>query len=377
VTVADIAAALRTALGGSDVGTLAVEREAKALLASTCALPPEERVGSGGPRGIQLATGRGGLVPLAELGRWERASPSKTIYHKNLQRVAYVFAEAAGRPPADAVRRHHGRPGATVRAGERKRPVRGLGERGRAAAAAERTHLTAAVAAVVGRRRVPHRMGGRGRVEDHARRLPRPRHSPSAAAFGSSTCCSSQPDQGATSIPLVVMLSIPFTMVGILPGFWLLNVLLGAESRGVRHAGVLHRDRDDRHDRALGHRHPRSRSSSSTSSRAPRRQGLSLDAVIEAAPCACGRSCVVRAAAILASIPITLDPIFSGLAWALIFGLAASTAFTRSSRGTDSPLGSRIASRCCRGSEPPCRHKRHRPRSGCGCRCRCWRLASA
>jgi membrane protein implicated in regulation of membrane protease activity len=33
-------------------------------------------------------------------------------------------------------------------------------------------------------------------------------------------------------------------------------------------------------------------------------------------------------AAILASIPITLDPIFSGLAWALIFGLVVSSAFT-------------------------------------------------
>lgn len=30
----------------------------------------------------------------------------------------------------------------------------------------------------------------------------------------------------------------------------------------------------------------------------------------------------------LAAIPITLDPIFSGLAWALIFGLLVSTAFT-------------------------------------------------
>ena len=33
-------------------------------------------------------------------------------------------------------------------------------------------------------------------------------------------------------------------------------------------------------------------------------------------------------AAILASIPITLDPIFSGLAWALIFGLLVSSVFT-------------------------------------------------
>ena len=33
-------------------------------------------------------------------------------------------------------------------------------------------------------------------------------------------------------------------------------------------------------------------------------------------------------AAMLSSIPITLDPIFSGLAWSLIFGLFASTIFT-------------------------------------------------
>jgi multidrug efflux pump subunit AcrB len=32
--------------------------------------------------------------------------------------------------------------------------------------------------------------------------------------------------------------------------------------------------------------------------------------------------------AMLAAWPITLDPIFSGLAWALIFGLFVSTVFT-------------------------------------------------
>ena len=35
-----------------------------------------------------------------------------------------------------------------------------------------------------------------------------------------------------------------------------------------------------------------------------------------------------RCAAMLAAWPITLDPIFSGLAWALIFGIAVSTFFT-------------------------------------------------
>lgn len=33
-------------------------------------------------------------------------------------------------------------------------------------------------------------------------------------------------------------------------------------------------------------------------------------------------------AAMLGAAPITIDPIFSGLAWALIFGLLASTVFT-------------------------------------------------
>ncbi|NTV43211.1 MAG: efflux RND transporter permease subunit, partial [Syntrophobacteraceae bacterium] len=32
--------------------------------------------------------------------------------------------------------------------------------------------------------------------------------------------------------------------------------------------------------------------------------------------------------AMLAAWPITLDPIFSGLAWALIFGITVSTFFT-------------------------------------------------
>jgi multidrug efflux pump subunit AcrB len=53
------------------------------------------------------------------------------------------------------------------------------------------------------------------------------------------------------------------------------------------------------------------------------------------------RSCLIEAgalrtraifltslAAMLAAWPITLDPIFSGLAWALIFGIAVSTFFT-------------------------------------------------
>jgi len=58
-------------------------------------------------------------------------------------------------------------------------------------------------------------------------------------------------------------------------------------------------------------------------------RGMSLrDAIVE--------SCVVRlrpilmtaGVSMLSALPIVTDPIFSGLAWALIFGLLASTTFT-------------------------------------------------
>jgi multidrug efflux pump subunit AcrB len=53
-----------------------------------------------------------------------------------------------------------------------------------------------------------------------------------------------------------------------------------------------------------------------------------MDAVLEAGAVRLRPILLVVAAAMLSSIPITIDPIFSGLAWALIFGLIASTLFT-------------------------------------------------
>ena len=47
--------------------------------------------------------GRQGSSRLSrELGRWETTRVDQTIYHKNLQRVAYVFAETLGRTPAES-----------------------------------------------------------------------------------------------------------------------------------------------------------------------------------------------------------------------------------------------------------------------------------
>jgi len=59
------------------------------------------------------------------------------------------------------------------------------------------------------------------------------------------------------------------------------------------------------------------------------RKGRSLfDAIMESRVVRLRPILLTSAAAMLGAWPITLDPIFSGLAWSLIFGLLASTLFT-------------------------------------------------
>jgi len=58
-------------------------------------------------------------------------------------------------------------------------------------------------------------------------------------------------------------------------------------------------------------------------------EGLPLrDAIVESGVHRFRPILLTAAAAMLGAWPITLDPIFSGLAWSLIFGVLASTAFT-------------------------------------------------
>jgi multidrug efflux pump subunit AcrB len=59
------------------------------------------------------------------------------------------------------------------------------------------------------------------------------------------------------------------------------------------------------------------------------RQGRSLEgAILESRVVRLRPILLTAGAAMLSAIPITLDPIFSGLGWSLIFGLFASTVFT-------------------------------------------------
>jgi multidrug efflux pump subunit AcrB len=124
------------------------------------------------------------------------------------------------------------------------------------------------------------------------------------------------------------MLAIPLTVLGVMPGFYLLNAMARQTVGGyadpvyftatamigmIALAGIVTRDSiilvDFIHLAV--------------------RRGRSLfDAIMESRIVRLRPILLTASAAMLASIPITLDPIFAGLGWSIIFGLVASTVFT-------------------------------------------------
>lgn len=133
---------------------------------------------------------------------------------------------------------------------------------------------------------------------------------------------------GSFLVPLVVMLAIPLTVLGVMPGFWLLNRLSGQVVGGhadpvlftatamigmIALSGIVTRDAIILVD-FIG--------------QSVRKGRPLFDAIMESRVVRMRAILLTAGAAMLSSIPITLDPIFSGLAWSLIFGLIASTIFT-------------------------------------------------
>ncbi|MCA9002562.1 MAG: efflux RND transporter permease subunit, partial [Planctomycetes bacterium] len=129
-------------------------------------------------------------------------------------------------------------------------------------------------------------------------------------------------------MPLLVMMAIPLTAIGMMPGFWMLNSLFAGKVGPYDDAvfftatamiGMI----------ALGGIVVRNSLVLLQFIQHELDEGVELKEAIYAAGAVRMRPILLTAATTaLGAWPITLDPIFSGLAWALIFGLVASTAFT-------------------------------------------------
>ena len=333
VTTEQIAATLKAVLDGGTVGTIQSDTERNPLRIEL-RLPIARRTSAADLSRVDVKGLSGQLVPLAELGRWNTtAHVDQMIYHKNLDRVAYVFAETAGHPPADVVidvladKTSSPRPledGAveTIRrigngwlAAETPRPIEG------------RTFLSSGSDIAWG---LPAGytvdFAGEGEWKitlDVFRDL--------GLAFGAAMIgiyILLVAQTGSFTIPVVVMLAIPLTVLGVMPGFWLLNALSAEQVGGylnpvyftatgmigmIALAGIVTRDSiilvDFIH---LSLARGRTLFEAIMESRVVRLRPILLTAC----------------AAMLGAVPIIIDPIFSGLAWSLIFGLFASTLFT-------------------------------------------------
>ena len=240
---------------------------------------------------LRVKTSDGSMVPFNELGSLQQTTIDQTIYRKNMERLVFVTAESAGRSPVNAI--------LDLTAAMKEKPLdegftvnwSGEGE----------WKITLEVFRDLG------------------------------LAFAGALILIYillvQQTQ-SFAVPLVIMVAIPLTMIGILPGFALLNAIL-AQTVGkypdsifftatgmigmIALAGIVVRNSII----LIDFIHVRTRA------------GVELkQAIIESGAVRLTPICLTAGAAIFGSWIITLDPVFSGLAWSFIFGVFASTAFT-------------------------------------------------
>lgn len=286
-----IARCVQMALDGQPAGTVHLEGE-RSPLSILLRLPEPIRSHPEDMLRVYIKGTQGEMVSLAELGRIERTTAEKSIYHKNLRPVVYVMGETAGISPAVAI--------LSMQKRLKESPL-------------------------------PHgfEVNWRGEGEwkitlDVFRDL--------GIAFGVALALIYVllvAQTGSLVIPVIIMVAIPLTVIGILPGFTLLNLLLDRPigpygtpvfftATGmigmIALAGIVVRNSiilidfiDVLMDR--GHKSLK-------------------EAIIEAGAVRTRPILLTAGAALFGSWVITLDPIFSGLAWSFIFGIFASTLFS-------------------------------------------------
>ena len=293
ITTDDVAKTLRTALGGIDTGLLHLPKE-KEPVSVNVRLPVAQRSSLEALSSIYLPS-PGGNVPLSQLVRISRGIENKTIYRKNLKNAIYVIGDVAGKIEA---------------------PV----------------YAILQMSKEIERIRLP----GGYQIEQLAARQPWSEEQPAIKWDGEwHITYEVFRDLGLAfaavmvliyvlvvawfrnfTTPLVIMAPIPLTLIGILPGHALFGAFFTATSMigFIALAGIIVRNSIILIDFA----------------ELRRREGMPLDeAIIDAGAVRFRPMLLTGAAVVVGSFVIVFDPIFQGLALALICGEVASTTLSR------------------------------------------------
>ncbi|MCP9449512.1 MAG: efflux RND transporter permease subunit, partial [Nitrospira sp.] len=293
----EIVHTLRMALEGTAVGSVHISQE-KRPVPITLRFPLEERTGLEHLGEIALRTKSGGLVQLSELLSVEQTVQEKAIYHKNQKPVVYVVADVGG-----------------VGAEKAESPVYGvLG---------------------VGKKLEDYRPAEGYRIEQYYASQPWSEERLSMKWDGEwHITYETFRDMGVAFAvamlliyllivgqfqsfltPLIIMAPIPLTLIGILPGHWLLGSYFTATSMigFIALAGIIVRNSILLVDFI----------------QFQERSGVPpLEAVITAGVIRTRPILLTAAALMVGAFVIILDPIFQGLAVSLLFGVGASTLLT-------------------------------------------------
>jgi multidrug efflux pump subunit AcrB len=275
VSTEQIAQTLRMSVAGVAISTLHVP-SAKNRVSIVLRLPKGERTGLSDMDKVYVTSPQGSQVPLSSLVKMVPTEMDKAVHHKNLEPVTYVYAEMGDRSQVYAVLdmmkylwKHPLPERYTIKwDGEMKLTLDVFRDLGAAMGVA----LIAIYLLLVGRFR-------------------------------------------SFTIPVVIMAAIPLSMIGIMPGFAMTGVYFSATSMigVIALAGIVVRNSIVLLEFILDKKN----------------EGMPLvQALVEAGAIRTRPIVLTAAAAILGSAVIVTDPVWSGLALALIFGMLASTALT-------------------------------------------------
>ncbi|MDO9068071.1 MAG: efflux RND transporter permease subunit [Deltaproteobacteria bacterium] len=293
IAVDDVARTLRIALEGQNVGLLHLSKE-KEPVKINLRLPVGQRSSVSALSSLYVPGPRGN-VPLSQLVRVSSANEEKTLYRKNLKNVVYVTADVAGQIEA---------------------PVYAILKMQKEIAAlptpdGQKIEVLAS--------RQPWSEEHIGMKWDGEWHITFEVFRDLGIAFG------------AVMIliyilvvawfrdfttPLVIMAPIPLTLIGILPGHAAFGAFFTATSMigFIALAGIIVRNSIILIDFA----------------EMKRRDGMALDeAIIEAGAVRFRPMLLTGAAVVVGSFVIVFDPIFQGLALAMMFGEIASTTLSR------------------------------------------------
>jgi multidrug efflux pump subunit AcrB len=293
IAIEDVARTLAIALGGQNSGMLHLPKEKEPVYINL-RLPAGQRSSVTDLSAINVP-GQKGSVPLSQLVQTATGNEEKTLYRKNLKNVVYVIGDVAGQIEA---------------------PVYAILKMQKEIAALANPDGSKIEVLASRQPWSEEKLGMKWDGEWHItyevfRDL--------GIAFG------------AVMVliyilvvvwfkdfttPLVIMAPIPLTLIGILPGHALFGAFFTATSMigFIALAGIIVRNSIILIDFAEMKRH----------------EGMALDeAIIEAGAVRFRPMLLTAAAVVVGSFVIVFDPIFQGLALAMMFGEIASTTLSR------------------------------------------------